>query len=319
MARKYNKTEEDEGPKAKTIYTIKLSNDQMDNLGEILDEKGWIDYDVAYSLFAFKGEKINVVGYQSGKLVVQGKKTEDFVRDILEPQITGEAKLGYEEVNHPEWFEDHLGVDESGKGDLFGPLVSCTVVAHSGMAKMWMDKGIRDSKSVSSDASVFKLEKIIRETEGVVIKTAFAGMVKYNELYNKFGNLNKMLAWFHSRSVMDSLKDKMVPWGMLDQFTKQPLVQRLVKVDDFTLRMQTKAEADPVVAAASIIARAEYVRQMKKLSNLAGETLLKGASAQVKQQAVKLVRDRGADALNQFAKMHFKTATEALNIANGGS
>lgn len=319
MARKYNKTEEDEGPKAKTIYTIKLSNDQMDNLGEILDEKGWIDYDVAYSLFAFKGEKINVVGYQSGKLVVQGKKTEDFVRDILEPQITGEAKLGYEEVNHPEWFEDHLGVDESGKGDLFGPLVSCTVVAHSGMAKMWMDKGIRDSKSVSSDASVFKLEKIIRETEGVVIKTAFAGMVKYNELYNKFGNLNKMLAWFHSRSVMDSLKDKMVPWGMLDQFTKQPLVQRLVKVDDFTLRMQTKAEADPVVAAASIIARAEYVRQMKKLSDLAGETLLKGASAQVKQQAVKLVRDRGADALNQFAKMHFKTATEALNIANGGS
>ncbi len=319
MARKYNKTEEDEGPKAKTIYTIKLSNDQMDNLGEILDEKGWIDYDVAYSLFAFKGEKINVVGYQSGKLVVQGKKTEDFVRDILEPQITGEAKLGYEEVNHPEWFEDHLGVDESGKGDLFGPLVSCTVVAHSGMAKMWMDKGIRDSKSVSSDASVFKLEKIIRETEGVVIKTAFAGMVKYNELYNKFGNLNKMLAWFHSRSVMDSLKDKMVPWGMLDQFTKQPLVQRLVTVDDFTLRMQTKAEADPVVAAASIIARAEYVRQMKKLSNLAGETLLKGASAQVKQQAVKLVRDRGADALNQFAKMHFKTATEALNIANGGS
>ena len=319
MARKYNKTEEDEGPKAKTIYTIKLSNDQMDNLGEILDEKGWIDYDVAYSLFAFKGEKINVVGYQSGKLVVQGKKTEDFVRDILEPQITGEAKLGYEEVNHPEWFEDHLGVDESGKGDLFGPLVSCTVVAHSGMAKMWMDKGIRDSKSVSSDASVFKLEKIIRETEGVVIKTAFAGMVKYNELYNKFGNLNKMLAWFHSRSVMDSLKDKMVPWGMLDQFTKQPLVQRLVTVDDFTLRMQTKAEADPVVAAASIIARAEYVRQMKKLSDLAGETLLKGASAQVKQQAVKLVRDRGADALNQFAKMHFKTATEALNIANGGS
>ena len=63
------------------MYTIKLEDEQMDKLADYLEEghKGpWFYYDVAYSLFAFKGEKVNVVGYQSGKLVVSGKRTEDF-------------------------------------------------------------------------------------------------------------------------------------------------------------------------------------------------------------------------------------------------
>ena len=102
-----------------------------------------VSYDVAYSLFAFKGEKVNVVGYQSGKLVVSGKNMEDFVRDILEPEITGEALLGYEEVHNPEWFTLHAGADESGKGDLLVPwsqLVSWRMVTWcaSGLNSVWL-------------------------------------------------------------------------------------------------------------------------------------------------------------------------------------
>src|SRR5210317_1675155 len=163
MPKKRAKHVEDEGPKRKTMYTIKLDDEQMDKLAGYLEEghQGpWFHYDVAYSLFAFKGEQVNVVGYQSGKLVVSGKKTEEFVQNILEAEITGEAKLGYDEVHHPEWFELHAGMDESGKGDLFGPLVTACVIADGDMVRKWLELGVEDSKKLT-DGSILKLEKEI--------------------------------------------------------------------------------------------------------------------------------------------------------------
>lgn len=318
MPKKRTKQPEDEGPKAKTLYTIKLDEEQMDTLADYLEEghKGpWFHYDVAYSLFAFKGEKVNVVGYQSGKLVVSGKKTEDFVCDILEAEITGDPRLGYDEVHNPEWFELHAGMDESGKGDLFGPLVTACVIADGDMVRKWMELGVADSKKLT-DSSILKLEKEIRKTKGVVIKTAFARMPKYNDLYNKFDrNLNKLLAWYHSKSLIGALEERHAPWGLLDQFTKEKLVDAYVKDrKDFKLISRTKAESDPVVAAASIVARAVYVREMKRLSDEAGEQLIKGASGKVLAQAKKIVEEKGADALKGFAKMHFKTAYEAQGL-----
>lgn len=319
MAKKKSKQPEDEGPKKKSMYTIKLDDEQMDKLADLLEGKSvggaWFPYDVAYSLFAFKGEKVNVVGYQSGKLVVAGKNTEDFVRDILEAEITGDPRLGYDEVHNPEWFTLHAGCDESGKGDLFGPLVVACVVADGDMVRQWMELGVADSKKLT-DGSILKLDKEIRKTQGVVIQTAFARMPKYNELYNKFGrNLNKLLAWYHGKALNQALDERPAPWGLLDQFTKQKLVDAYVKErKDFNLISRTKAESDPVVAAASIVARAIYVREMKRLSDEIGEPLLKGASGRVLEQAKKIVSEKGADALKNYAKMHFKTAYEAQGL-----
>jgi ribonuclease HIII len=300
------------------MYTIKLDDEQMDRLADRLegDSSGlWTHYDVAYSLFAFKGEKVNVVGYQSGKLVVSGKHTEDFVRDILEAEITGDPRLGYEEVHNPEWFTLHAGCDESGKGDLFGPLVTACVIADGDMVRQWLELGVADSKKLT-DGSILKLDKAIRGTKGVVIKTAFARMPKYNDLYRKFGrNLNKLLAWYHGKSLNEALDERPAPWGLLDQFTKQKLVDAYVRERaDFKLVSRTKAESDPVVAAASIVARAIYVREMKRLSDEVGEPLVKGASGRVLAQAKKIVAEKGADALSGFAKMHFKTAYEAQGL-----
>jgi ribonuclease HIII len=318
MPNKKSQAPEEAGPKVKTSYTLKLDVAQMDKLADYLEagnQGPWFHYDVAYSLFAFKGEKVNVVGYQSGKLVVSGKKTEDFVRDILEPEITGEAKLGYEAVHHPEWFELHAGMDESGKGDLFGPLVTACVVADGDMVRQWLELGVADSKKLS-DGSILKLDKAIRQTKGVVIQTAFARMPKYNELYTKFDrNLNKLLAWYHGKSLTQALDQRAAPWGLLDQFTKQKLVDAYVKDrKDFKLISRTKAESDPVVAAASIVARAVYVREMKRLSDEFGEPLVKGASGKVLAQAKQIVADKGADALKNYAKLHFKTAYEAQGL-----
>src|SRR5690606_12096777 len=113
-------------------------------------------------------------------------------------------------------------------------------------------------------------------TRGVVVRKTFANMQRYNELMSKPGaNLNKLLAWYHARSIAAALGVRQVEWGLLDQFSKQPLTQQQLKKDgvDFDLRMRTKAESDPVVAAASICARAEFVRQMGKLSKEYGEEL----------------------------------------------
>jgi len=175
-----------------------------------------------------------------------------------------------------------------------------------------MDAGIRDSKTIT-DGAIIKMAKLIKETKGVVVKTAYTGMVKYNELYGKFGdNLNKLLAWLHGRALLDALELRKPKWGLLDQFSKQPLVQKYVKDSSFDLQMRTKAEEDPVVAAASIIARATWLEQMKKLGDLAGGPLPKGSGAQAKEKASELYRNFGEERMGEFCKLHFKTAYEAM-------
>lgn len=306
------KTVSDE-PVKKTLYTKSLTDAQMDKLDKWLDRHLWAPYRVDYSRFAYKGPDVNVVAYKSGKLVVQGKGTESFVQFVLEPEITGVVEMGYEFLSHPEWFEPHAGIDESGKGDLFGPLVSACVLADSDAVKLWIDKGLKESKKVTSDNAVLQMARMIKQTKGVVAKVSYAGMEKYNALYIKFGrNLNKLLAWMHAQSIKSALEVRHVEWGMLDQFTKQPLVQKQLSIPGFELKMETKAESDPVVAAASIIARATYIYSLKKLSDEFGAKLLKGSGSEAKAQAVEIVRKFGADALKKFAKLHFKTAAEAV-------
>ena len=309
------KSAKSDEPKAKTLYTKTLTTEQADKLEAWLDRNLWIPAQVQYAKFAYKDKFTNVVFYNSGKLVVQGKGTENFVQFVLEAQITGVAEMGYESVHHPEWFEAHAGIDESGKGDLFGPLVSACVVADGKAVQQWLDAGLKESKRVSSDSAALAMAKAIKSTKGVAIGVSYASMEKYNALYVKFGrNLNRLLAWFHANAIRSALEKRSVPWGMLDQFTKQPLVQRQIKdLEGFELKMQTKAEEDPVVAAASIIARATYIYSLRKLNEEAGLELKKGASAAVRQQARQIVEKFGAQGLKRFAKLHFKTAAEAIS------
>jgi ribonuclease HIII len=271
----------------------------MEKLRALLEARGWTPFDVAYTRFAFKADhlRVNVSAYTSGKVVVAGKGTEDFVRDVVEPEITGAAKLGYDEVLHPDWFEPHAGLDESGKGDFFGPVIAATVIAHKSAIESWIKAGVKDSKKIA-ETQIIKLDHLIRETHGVVVRTCFCGMPKYNELMARPGaNLNRLLAWQHATALEQALATKRVPWGLLD------------------LRMRTKAEEDPVVAAASVVARAEFVRQMHTLSKKFGAKLQKGAGPLVKDQAAQIIAQFGVRALGEFAKLHFRTAYEVVAAA----
>lgn len=311
--------EEEDAPKKLSTYSIKLDDTQMERLRSVLETRGWERFEVPYARFAFRGRDCNVTAYDKrGIVVIAGKGTEEFVTMTLEPEITMAAKLGYDEVLHPDWFEPHAGLDESGKGDFFGPVIAATVIADKAAIEAWRKAGVQDSKKMA-ESQIIKLDKLIRTTPGVVWKTCYCGMATYNEKMSRpYANLNSLLAWQHATALADSLARKPVPWGLLDQFTEQPLVQRELKkkgVTDFELRMRTKAESDPVVAAASVLARAEFVRQMQMLSKKFGAPLQKGAGPLVKKQAMEIIERLGARALGEFAKLHFRTAYEVVSAA----
>ena len=309
---------EEEKPKATTTYTIKLDDAQLDKLRVAVAAKHWEQVEVPYARFAFKGPKVNVTAYTSGKVVVAGKDTEDFVQNVIEAQVTGAAKLGYDDVHHPDWFEPHAGLDESGKGDLFGPVVAATVIAEKPAIEAWREAGVRDSKSIE-DSQILKLDDLIRATPGVVVETRYMEMAEYNRVMARpYASLNRLLAQHHADALAAALQKKWVPRGLLDQFSKEPLVQREMKklgFERFKLDMRTKAEEDPVVAAASVVARAEFVRQMRYLSREFGDKLLFGAGVPAKAQAALMVEKFGARSLGKFAKLHFRTCYEVVSAA----
>jgi ribonuclease HII len=177
------------------------------------------------------------------------------------------------------------------------------VIAQPTMIETWIAAGVKDSKKIA-ETQIIKLDQLIRATHGAVVETCVCGMPKYNELMGRPGaNLNRLLAWQHATALARALAQKRVAWGLLDQFTEAPLVQReLVRlgVKDFDLKMRTKAEEDPVVAAASVVARAEFVRQMHGLSRRFGAKLQKGAGPLVKEQAGELIRRFGARQLGNL-------------------
>jgi ribonuclease HIII len=102
--------------------------------------------------------------------------------------------------------------------------------------------------------------------------------------------------------------------ALSDQFGDERFIKDalLNKGKQIRLEQRHRAEDDVAVAAASIVARAEFVSRLERLSLEAGLTLPKGASALVEAAAKRLVRDRGADALSTFAKVHFKTTAKIL-------
>ena len=296
-------------------YTKPLTIAQAAKLRDILEEQGFEFESKPYTLYAAAGPKVNIAVYQKGpKVVVQGKGTLEFVQFTLEPKVLGQAELGYEEVNNPEIFSPHIGVDESGKGDYFGPLVIAGAYVDATAARQLMDEGVMDSKRISSDARIETLAKVIRNTPGLVWNVVSIGPERYNDMYDSFGNLNRLLAWGHAR-VIENLLEKVpdCPRALSDQFANPAILKRALqeKGREIELVQRTKAESDPAVAAASILAREAFVRWMKEAgTSRGGAPLPKGASALVKARASEIVENEGKSQLKKVAKLHFRTTSE---------
>lgn len=215
-------------------------------------------------------------------------------------------------------FAPYAGMDESGKGDLFGPLVTaCIIVKNQETINYWVEKGIKDSKKIKSDNRINYLFNIIQKTNNVVIAIKYLNMYDYNLMYKKLNyNLNDLLAWMHSQSLTAGLKRFKVEYGILDKFSNKNYIEKYFNVKNFNLNIIYKAEYDTVVAAASIVARAIYIQQLNILSSNLKIKLHKGCGSIVKNQAIQLFKIYSINKCQYFMKSHFKTFNEAHLIAN---
>jgi ribonuclease HIII len=296
------------------VFTSSLNPDQVERLRVLLDQLGFRFAPKPYTIFFAQKNKLSVGVYEKGpKVLVQGKGVSEFVEFELEPKILGEARLGYEEVHSPEMFQRHFGIDESGKGDFFGPLVIAGVYVDRGIVRKFLDAGVQDSKRISSDARIRELAKSIRQSVGNLWDVILIGPEKYNQLYEKFGNLNSLLGWGHARVIENLITKKPdCPRALSDKFADARVIKNALLRQGTTIQLEqrTRAESDPAVAAASILARAAFIDWLERRSRVLGVRLGKGVSAAVKQTARQLVEGNGGDVLRQVAKVHFRTAHE---------
>jgi ribonuclease HIII len=305
-----------------TIHTCKLTDAQATALEAALVARSWKTRTVPYARFAFESDKCNIVFYESGKLVVQGKGTGDFVEFVLEPEILQQAKVGYETLLNPGLLLPRIGVDESGKGDFFGPLCIAGVYVNESVIKAWDEMGVRDSKNISSDKKIAELAEKIRTTPGCVTDTVVVGNEAYNRLYEKMKSVNTLLAWGHAR-VIENLMGKRYQMNpppvkaISDQFaaSKSVIEKALMKQGkEIQLVQRHKAEEDLAVAAASILARDGFVKGLGRLEHDYSQKFPKGASAAVDAAAKQFVTERGAENLQRVSKLHFRTALRAQGL-----
>src|SRR5213596_2924883 len=295
-------------------YTHALTHEQVRKLHALLEQSGFEFASKEWTIFFAQKNKLSVAVYEKGpKVLVQGRGVEEFVQFELEPKILGEAKLGYEEVHSPEMFEPHIGVDESGKGDFFGPLVIAGVFVDRKTARHLLDHGVQDSKRIGSDTRIHALAKEIRRIAREGTDVVAIGPARYNELYKKFGNLNSLLGWGHARVIENLLARKPdCPRSLSDKFADARVIENALLRHGRRIRIEQRprAESDIAVAAASILGREAFIDWLERKGKEIGLRLDRGVSAGVKESAKKLVETNGPDALRTVAKVHFRTAHE---------
>jgi ribonuclease HIII len=204
-----------------------------------------------------------------------------------------------------------IGIDESGKGDYFGPLVIAAVFVDPSSETDLALMRVRDSKKIS-DGRILEMASDIRQAcrHSVVA----IGPQRYNELYAKINNLNRLLAWGHARALENLLQQVDCSLAISDQFGDQQLILNALQEKGKMIRLvqHPKAEADLAVAAASILARAEFLHRLQRLSHEVGTALPKGASPTVELAARMVVKKHGRERLGAVAKLHFKTTERVV-------
>jgi ribonuclease HIII len=305
---------------ALTSHTAPLTSAQAARLREVLEERGYEFEEKPHTLYAAKKGKLNVAVYAKGpKVLIQGKDTEDFITFLLEPEVLGEARLGYEEELDPEMFAPHFGIDESGKGDYFGPLVIAGAYTDAPVARALKAAGVMDSKRITSARRIRELAAKIREIPGIATSVVAIGPERYNQMFSSFGNLNRLLAWGHAKVIENLAAQRpQCPRALSDQFARPEVLARALKQQGVSIQLdqRTKGESDIAVAAASILARERFIDWIDKTSAAGGIVLPLGASAAVVEAAREVVARHGPDALGKVAKLHFKTTSAVLGDSN---
>ena len=286
-------------------FVTQLNLNLAEKLRQGLVDQGFELLQRPHTLFAGKKKGISCALYESGKLVVQGKETSEFVEFYLEPELLKDFSSSYQHLYVDT--TSRIGIDESGKGDFFGPLCIAGVFADSKSIQALCKLKVGDSKTFK-DHSILALAPKIRKC--CVSHVIRINPIKYNELYPKFQNLNKLLAWGHATTIEKLVLATGCKNAIIDQFASEHVVTSALKQKKLTINLtqRTKAEEDIVVAAASMLAREAFLLGLDKLSKEFGIKLPKGgASKGITKVGKQLIAKFGPDICKQICKIHFKT------------
>lgn len=289
------------------VTTIDLQ--LADKLKEELASRGFQFDQPPYTVFSAKKERLSCTLYTSGKLTVQGKDKDEFIEFYLEPEILGNVSYTNPEINID--FTPRIGIDEAGKGDFFGPLCIAGLYADEQGIRDLLQLGVKDSKALSDEVA-HKTARKIKDRFAHSIVMIFPE--RYNEMYASFNNLNRLLAWGHATAIAELVEKTNCKEVLIDRFADESVVENAVKKKNLTIHLTQKvrAEADPIVAGASILARAAFLDGLKKTGAPWNIDLPKGAGAPVLTAGKSLVRLHGRSILSQVAKLHFKTTQDIL-------
>lgn len=291
--------------------SFKINDAQRMRLEEYCRDRGWEFGQAPYAHWKIKGDHIAIVAYLSGALTVQGKNAPDFIQFVLEPEIIQSFNFQHQEHNAqiPENYQFHGGIDESGKGDFFGPLVIAGACANREQAEKLADIGVKDSKLIKSTSKIYDTAKKIRAVIPGKYTVVTIGPEAYNRIYAKVGNLNRLLAWGHARVIENLLELAPDCQHMLsDKFANESLIKHALMQKGRTIQLdqQVRAESDVAVAAASILAREGFLKNMEKLSRIAQCQLPRGGGQAATECGFAVKEKFGLDFLNLIAKTHFK-------------
>ena len=309
----------------KTSITVELDAARQKALLALFAGGNWRHRQVPYAQDSIEGNGFNATLYREkkgvAKLCIQGRNAEESMLYQVEPNVTMQAAFGYEDVLDPKATAPHIGTDESGKGDYFGPLVTCAAYVDEELAPKMREAGARDCKTMT-DAQVLACGAALRRLLGAGRYAAVRiPPATYNRLYMRTRNVNRLLAWAHARCIEDMLaKIPDCPRAVADQFGASPAVIKRALMERgrrIELEQRHKAESDLAVAAASVIARELFLRAMgdmaKDLSLRVDERVPKGSSdPKVREIAGRGVRAHGPEFLVSHCKCHFQTTDRVL-------
>ena len=219
---------------------------------------------------------------------------------------------GMESVGDP---EELIGIDESGKGDYFGPLVIAGVFVDGSISSKLKEMGVADSKKLSN----IKVRSIAQEIKKICPHSiVIIGNQRYNELYNKIGNLNKLLAWGHARVLENLLSRVNCSYALSDQFGQPELIKNalMTKGKRIDLRQRPRAEENIAVAAASVLARDRFIKRVEEMQEKYGIEFPKGAGQAVNDAVILFVHKFGQEELSKVAKTHFQITKNLLGSNN---
>jgi len=205
-----------------------------------------------------------------------------------------------------------IGVDEAGKGDFFGPLVVAGFLCKDSQFERLAEIGVRDGKLIAHNKLLTIDERLRQLFPHFVLAIS---PEEYNSKYKVIKNLNKLLAEAHANVIAELVSNNGADRIIVDKFGKSDLVEnelakRKIVID---LVQEEKGERHLPVAAASILARAGFIRAMDELSKQFGMTIPKGASSIVDDAGKKIIKKFGDKVLLKLAKVHFKNYNRVLS------